>query len=80
VFATNVGGIPEVIEDGITGLLRPAGDVKALSGAVESLLNDPARRTALGQSAQSRAKAKFSSGIIVPRYLALYREVCGRTR
>jgi N-acetyl-alpha-D-glucosaminyl L-malate synthase BshA len=78
--ATHVGGIPEVIQDGVTGLLRPAGDVKALARAVESLLNEPARRTALGQSAQSRAQAKFSSSIIVPQYVALYREVCGRTR
>lgn len=78
--ATSVGGIPEVIEDGLTGLLAPAGDVKAFSGAVESLLSDPTRRTALGQSAQSRARAKFSSGMIVPRYVALYREVCSRTR
>jgi len=78
--ATNVGGIPEVTQDGITGLLTPAGDVKALTRAVESLLTDPARRTALGQRAQSRAQAKFSPGIIVPRYVALYREVCSRTR
>jgi N-acetyl-alpha-D-glucosaminyl L-malate synthase BshA len=76
--ATSVGGIPEVVEDGITGLLAPAGDVEALSSAVEKLIHDSARRTALGQSAQSRAQAKFSSSVIVPRYVALYREVCGR--
>jgi N-acetyl-alpha-D-glucosaminyl L-malate synthase BshA len=77
--ATSVGGIPEVIEHGLTGLLAPAGDVEALSHAVEGLLSDPARRAALGQSAQSRARARFSSSIIVPRYVALYREVCHRT-
>jgi len=74
--ATNVGGIPEVIQDGLTGLLAPAGDVKALSRAVESLLSDPTRRTALGQSAQSRARARFSCSVIVPRYVALYHKVC----
>lgn len=78
--ATNVGGIPEVIEDGVTGLLTPAGDVEAVCRAVESLLSNPARRTALGQSAQSRAQAKFSAGVIVPQYVALYREVCSRQR
>lgn len=78
--ATSVGGIPEVIEHAVSGLLAPAGDVEALSRAVESLIRDPARRTALGQSAQSRAKAKFSSSVIVPRYAALYREVCNRER
>jgi N-acetyl-alpha-D-glucosaminyl L-malate synthase BshA len=71
--ATGVGGIPEVIEDGVTGLLAPAGDVEALASAVEGLIRDPERRTALGQSAQSRARARFSSSIIVPRYVDLYR-------
>ncbi len=78
--ATSVGGIPEVIEHGVSGLLAPAGDVEVLSRTVESLVRDPARRTALGQSAQSRARAKFSSSVIVPRYEALYREVCNRER
>jgi N-acetyl-alpha-D-glucosaminyl L-malate synthase BshA len=76
--ATSVGGIPEVIEDGLTGLLAPPGDAEALSHAVETLLNDPARRTGLGQSALSRAKARFSSNVIVPRYVALYQAVCSR--
>jgi N-acetyl-alpha-D-glucosaminyl L-malate synthase BshA len=74
--ATNVGGIPEVIEDGITGLLAHRGDAEALSRAVESLIHDPARRSALGQAAQSRARARFSASVIVPRYEALYRRVC----
>jgi L-malate glycosyltransferase len=78
--ATSVGGIPEVIEDGVSGLLAPAGDVEALARAVETLLGDSARRTALGQSAQARAHAKFSSRIIVPQYVTLYRDVCSRTR
>jgi N-acetyl-alpha-D-glucosaminyl L-malate synthase BshA len=78
--ATKVGGIPEVMEDGVTGLLTPAGDVEALARAVESLLSDPARRAALGESALSRARAKFSSSLIVPQYVALYRKVCSRTR
>jgi glycosyltransferase involved in cell wall biosynthesis len=74
--ATNVGGIPEVIDDGVTGLLAPHGDAEALSRAVESLIRDPARRAALGQAAQSRARARFSASVIVPRYEALYRRVC----
>ena len=47
--ATRVGGIPEVVEDGVSGLLVPAGDVDALARAVERLIDDPARRTALGR-------------------------------
>ena len=76
--ATRVGGIPEVIEDNVSGLLLPFGDVAALAGAVEGLIHDPARRAALGAAAQTRARALFSAEVIVPRYEALYRRVCGR--
>lgn len=76
--ATSVGGIPEVIEDGVTGLLAPAGDAVALARAVEGLLRDPAGRAALGRAAQSRALARFSADVIVPRYEALYRRVCAQ--
>jgi N-acetyl-alpha-D-glucosaminyl L-malate synthase BshA len=74
--ATNVGGIPEVIEDGKTGLLASAGDAEALSRAVESLIRDPAQRATFGRAAQSRARQRFSADVIVPQYEALYRHVC----
>ena len=73
--ATSVGGIPEVIEDNVTGLLAPAGNAGALARAVESLIQDPSRRVALGRAAQDRARAKFSAAVIVPQYEALYRRV-----
>jgi N-acetyl-alpha-D-glucosaminyl L-malate synthase BshA len=76
--STRVGGIPEVIEDQVTGLLAPFGDAAALAGAVEGLIQDPARRIALGRAAQQRAREKFSADAIVPRYEALYHRVCGR--
>jgi N-acetyl-alpha-D-glucosaminyl L-malate synthase BshA len=75
--ATRVGGIPEVVEDNATGLLLPFGDAGALAGAVEGLIQDPARRAALGRAAQHRARERFSAEVIVPRYEALYRRVCG---
>jgi N-acetyl-alpha-D-glucosaminyl L-malate synthase BshA len=75
-IATKVGGIPEVIEDGKTGLLAPAGDAEALAHAVEGLISDPARRSALSRAAQSRARERFSADVIVPQYEALYRNVC----
>jgi N-acetyl-alpha-D-glucosaminyl L-malate synthase BshA len=74
--ATAVGGIPEVVEDGVTGLLVPFGDTDGLTRAVESLIQDPARRAALGQAACIRARGRFSADVIVPRYEALYRRVC----
>lgn len=74
--ATNVGGIPEVIEDNVTGLLAPSGDADALARGVESLIHEPARRLAMGRAARDRARAKFSAAVIVPVYEALYRRVC----
>jgi N-acetyl-alpha-D-glucosaminyl L-malate synthase BshA len=74
--ATAVGGIPEVVTSGETGLLAPTGDADALARAVESLLQDPARRAAMGHAAQKAAREKFSAAAIVPRYEELYRRVC----
>ena len=73
--STEVGGIPEVVVHGETGLLVPFGDADALARAMESLLHDPARREALGEAAQQRARKLFSAEVIVPRYEALYRRV-----
>ncbi len=74
--STRVGGIPEVVEDDESGLLVPAGDVGALAGALEALIDDKPRRRALGRVAQARARERFSAAVIVPRYEALYRRLC----
>ena len=75
--STRVGGIPEVVEHDRSGVLVPAGDVAALAGAVEALLGDAPRRIALARAAQERARKLFSAQVIVPRYEALYRRLCG---
>ena len=74
--ATAVGGIPEVVADGTSGVLAPFGDVDALTRGVESLLRDPARRDAMGRAARERARKLFAAEVIVPQYEALYRRVC----
>jgi N-acetyl-alpha-D-glucosaminyl L-malate synthase BshA len=74
--ARRVGGIPEVTEDNATGLLVPGEDPEALARAVERLIQDPARRTAMGRAGQQRAREKYSADVIVPKYEALYRRVC----
>src|ERR1035437_5382486 len=86
-----VGGIPEVIENNVTGILSAADDADALACAVESLIKDSARRVAMGRAARQRAENSsrarcraarqralelFSAAIVVPRYEALYRRVC----
>ena len=75
--ATQVGGIPEVVENDISGLMVPFGDADALARGVERLIKDPAKRAALGRAGQKRALEQFSAGVIVTKYEELYRELCG---
>lgn len=75
--ARAVGGIPEVVEDKVSGLLAPSSDAEILARSVESLIQDPARRSAMGEAARQRARSGFSADAIVPRYEALYHRVCG---
>ena len=75
--ARRAGGIPEVVEDNVSGLLVPSDNPDDLARAIESLIQNPKRRMAMGQAAQRRARERFSAEVIVPRYEALYRRVCG---
>jgi N-acetyl-alpha-D-glucosaminyl L-malate synthase BshA len=74
--STTVGGIPEVVVSGETGLLVPEPNPDALARAVETMLRDPAGRARLGQAAKARAQNSFSADAIVPQYESLYRRVC----
>ena len=73
--STAVGGIPEVVENGVSGLLVPFGDPDGIARGIEALLRDPERRRAMGLAARTRARERFSAGVIVPRYEALYRRL-----
>lgn len=59
VIASRTGALPELIEDGKTGLLVPPGDPEALAGALLSLLNAPHRAEALGVAARNQAETRF---------------------
>jgi N-acetyl-alpha-D-glucosaminyl L-malate synthase BshA len=74
--ATAVGGVPEVVESGVSGLLVPAGDADSLARAVESLIADPSLRSRLGGAARRRAAEHFSADAVVSKYERLYRRVC----
>jgi len=74
--AAAVGGIPEVVVSGDSGLLVPPGDADGFARAVESLIRDGGRRAELGSSAKRRARELFSAEAIVTRYEQLYRRVC----
>ncbi|NJN84054.1 MAG: glycosyltransferase, partial [Caldilineaceae bacterium] len=75
--ATRVGGIPECVRDGETGLLVDAGDENGLGLAVASLLSDPLRRAELGAAAQRWVESHFGMETVANQYLAFYRKVIG---
>jgi glycosyltransferase involved in cell wall biosynthesis len=78
IVATRVGGVPDAVVPGETGLLVEPGDPKALAAALATLLGDPERRLALGRAARVRAEARFSVERMVERYLVLYGLTDGR--
>jgi N-acetyl-alpha-D-glucosaminyl L-malate synthase BshA len=77
VIASRVGGVPEVVIDGETGLLAPVGDVAAMAAHVVRLLADEPLRARLGQAARRRAETAFPLEPTVGRYEALYRRLLG---
>ena len=74
VIASRIGGLSDIVADGISGLLIPPGDVDALSAAIQDLLADPARRNRMGRAAQQRVVA-FQARTVVPRIEQVYREL-----
>jgi glycosyltransferase involved in cell wall biosynthesis len=75
VVATRVGGVGEVVEDGVTGLLAPAGDDEALGRHILHLAADPDGRGRMGQLGRERALALFSEERMHEGYLRLYEEM-----
>jgi glycosyltransferase involved in cell wall biosynthesis len=71
VVATDVGGTPEIVEDGTSALLVAPRDVAALSGALARTLADPALRARLGRAAFASASLRFSWDPAVDRFLEL---------
>lgn len=75
VVASDVGGVPEVIEDGVSGLLAPVGDIDAFARHVLSLTNDNARWTAFSAAARARVLERFRTGPAIDAYEAIYRRL-----
>ncbi len=76
VVATRVGGIPEVVDEGVTGLLVKPKDAESLAVAILSLLCDPERRRHMGQAGIQRVEAMFTSERLGGQLMALYDELC----
>jgi alpha-maltose-1-phosphate synthase len=77
VVASAVGGIPEVVSNGETGLLVPPGDPVALAGALNTLIADPGRAVALGRAGRDRAVAEFGWQAVAAQTAHLYAELAG---
>jgi L-malate glycosyltransferase len=72
VVGTTAGGLPEVVREGVTGMLRPVGDLDAMVRAAIEILSDPERWRAMSEAAAADARERFSRDEIVAKYEALY--------
>lgn len=79
VVATAVGGVPEVVAGGETGILVPPGDVEALAGAIIDVLRDPARAQEMGERGQQRAVRQFDISDMIERTKAVYADIMRET-
>jgi starch synthase len=80
VVASKVGGIPEVVADGETGLLVPPDDPEALADSINALTRDPDRAKAMGAAGRERASTLFDWGKIAQQTAELYRTVATANR
>jgi L-malate glycosyltransferase len=77
-IATRVGGVPELIDDGVTGLLYPVGDVEAMAEGALGLLNDRARLEAMREAGRKTAQKRFCASLMVPQYVRYYETILGK--
>jgi hypothetical protein len=78
--ATAVDGVPEVVQDGVTGRLVPPEDATALAGAIEALVRDPAERRRLGDAGRACVQSRFSVARQAAAFADLYAELLARNR
>ncbi|MGB9073004.1 MAG: N-acetyl-alpha-D-glucosaminyl L-malate synthase BshA [Terriglobales bacterium] len=78
-IATRTGGVPEVVEHGVSGFLADVGDIETMAGYAIGLLSDESALREMGKRARAAARAKFCSSKIIPRYENFYRQVLERS-
>jgi N-acetyl-alpha-D-glucosaminyl L-malate synthase BshA len=77
-IATRVGGVPELVEHDVNGLLYEVGDVEAMAAGAIDLLSDPARLEAMSTAARRTAQDRFCASRIIPLYERYYQQVLDR--
>ncbi|MBN1541449.1 N-acetyl-alpha-D-glucosaminyl L-malate synthase BshA [candidate division KSB1 bacterium] len=77
VIASDIGGLPEVVENGKTGFLLPAGDIDGMAQAAIRLLMNPAQLREFGENGRKAALEYFEQDLIIPQYESYYQEILG---
>jgi glycosyltransferase involved in cell wall biosynthesis len=80
VVAFAIGGVPDWLAHGLTGLVTPPGDERALAAALDQLLGDPDLAECLGAAGRLRAEHHFSRDVHLSEIVAIYRRACGGER
>jgi len=75
VVASRVGGLPEVVEDGVSGFLRDPEDVEGMAKSAIDLLTNPVRHRDFARAGLDRVRRYFCAGRVVPQYEAYYQEI-----
>jgi N-acetyl-alpha-D-glucosaminyl L-malate synthase BshA len=79
-IATRVGGVPELIDDGVTGLLYEVGDIEGMSLGAVSLLKNRETLDAMREAGRKTAQKRFCSSLVVPHYVRYYESVLSGQR
>jgi glycosyltransferase involved in cell wall biosynthesis len=80
VVATRVGGVPDVVQDGVTGYTVPVGDLHSFSEKVELLLGDPILRERMGETGRQWVSEHFSKQKLLRNIRGLYEELLSQKR
>lgn len=75
VVASNIGGLPDLVEEGVTGYFCDPARVESITSAVERALNDLARTAGMGETAKATARERFHPRVIAQGHLRIYREL-----
>jgi glycosyltransferase involved in cell wall biosynthesis len=74
-IGTNVGGVPELIQDGVTGMLFSVGDVDGMAQAAIALLKDRSRLEEMAKAGRAKAQSTYCASRVIPQYEEFYASI-----